>query len=199
MKNFKKALSVILALVMVVSVFAACGNDKKSEKSKEEDTTKAKTEEKITGTELLVGAWKTYVSEDEISFPLIVTFDKDGSAHVEFNQDCYKELLNLLVNKALEEGGFNSLSASEKLAFFEELGVTNLNEAKQALYDIYAGDVSFDTLHKLYNFDGSWTLVDDVLTVDINGDTITVNTNLTDGEESFTVTYDGMTLDFAKV
>ena len=115
MKKTVKILSIVLALVIVIGCFAACG-DKKND-TKAEKPTKAQTEETVTGEKLLVGAWKTHLESEGYNFPLVLTFKDDGTAFIEFSRDGYEEFINSAVEQLLEEEGFNNFTDEQKEHF----------------------------------------------------------------------------------
>lgn len=146
MKMFAKILCLIMALAMMVSCFAACGDDKKEEPKDgasvsdkedkndkvdidDEDEEEEEEEEESSSSkdpeDLIIGEWsgKADMSESigtdsEAIVKVNIEFKKDGTYVLEFNKKDYKKVMLEAMEAALDEQGY-----TEK-EFEEESGMT---------------------------------------------------------------------------
>lgn len=183
MKNLRKILSLVLALVMVVSLFAACGD--KAEEPKKEDK-EPKTEKVLTAEDHLLGKWNTVLEAEGMKIPLVFTFEKDGVAKIELTEEGYNEFVNQMVDMMFEDEGFNDLTAEQQEAVFVELGVANMADFKKMMADELSAGMPIEELQADFNMEGTWVLDGDNLTVEADGDTLVAETGLSKGEKTIT-------------
>ena len=206
MSKLLKISSAILALIMVVSLFAACGNktetdvddnDKKIE-DKVEKEEEEETEPVLTAEDVLVGKWNAETIIEDVAFVLNVTFEADGSAKMEYPEESYNKYVDTLVENILKEQGVNDFNDEQKAAYAAALGVTTFAEVKEYFVNMMAGEMPYEELAAEFDLTGTWELDGDKLTLTLDEDVIVSETALSKGEETFTMILEEQELTFTK-
>ncbi len=181
MKKFSKLFAALLALIMMLSVFTACGGDKKDGKAKDDE------EEVLTGEDLLIGKWNATFEEDDLTLTVQFVFNEDGEGELTLPQSSYDDFIDQMVDMALDE------YSEEELA---EEGIVS----EEYFRDYFESEYTYDLVASEFDLYFTWELDEDELIIENeDGDTMTADTELSEGEKSFIlIGDDGTELELTK-
>lgn len=217
MKNILKLLSAILALLMVFSLFTACGSDtskdvdepevedvdekedEDEDEEEEEEETEEETEPVITAADVLVGNWEAKTIIESADFILNLNFAADGTLKMEHTEENYEQYVALLVENIFEENNFDALTDEGKSLFYAQFGATTYEETFQFFCDMMKTEMPYDQIAAEFNLTGTWTIEGDTLKIDIDGDELVAETSLSSGVEAFNLTIAEYVLECTKL
>ena len=204
MKKLSKLMALLLSLLIILSLFAACGDDKENkttEMPSHEGTSAEK--DNPTGENLLIGVWGTdYITQTNFS-PIVMqyTFEKDGTWHSTIAKEVYDIMIEQTSENLMSNTNLDPDTLYEKIAEMgyniEELDIRDILEI---LATKSYGD--YDSWVSEYQFTGTWTLDGDTLTIETDdGGISTAETKLSKGKTTFTLVDEdgGAELDFTKI
>ena len=193
MKMFAKILCLIMALAMMVSCFAACGDDKKEEtkdgasvsdkedkndkeeEDEDEDEKPSKKPSSDDPEDLIIGEWsgKADMSESigtdsKAIVKVNIEFKKDGTYVLEFNKKDYKKVMLEAMEAALDEQGYTEEKFKEESGMTLEEYVEDTMEtvelSGEGEYEIDGDVITIEGEDGEYEFSGK-----NKLTIDCNG------------------------------
>ena len=110
MKKLSKLIALLLSLLMILSLFAACGDDKKDDDDKED---KSVSDEKdkddkdedvaVSAEDMLIGEWECEMEEDDLTIVMTFDFLKNNTVETSFSKDSYNELVDKYVAETMAE------------------------------------------------------------------------------------------------
>lgn len=197
MKMFAKILCLIMALAMMVSCFAACGDDKKEETK--EDTSVSDKEDKNDkediddedeeeeeedeedyedDAERIIGKWdgkvdlSGVIGSDIDLISVKAEFKKSGKYAFEIDEDEYKDALIKAIKAGLKEEDMTEDDFEEENGMsveeYVEEGMSSTSLDVEGTYEIDGNDITFDVGEGTFEFDG-----DDEFTLDWDGEIYT--------------------------
>lgn len=136
-----------------------------------------KEELKVTNIDLLLGTWDSTVDVDGLPIRIQFEFSIFGkTVNVDFTKDSYDNMLEKAVEINL------SKVTDEELA---EAGFADRAEYEKELRAYLIAELPYDELRSMFQSTGRWELIGDKLTIVIDGETMTANTQLSDDVRSF--------------
>ena len=175
MKKLSKLMALLLSLLMIVSLFAACGDDKKGE---EGETTTAVT---LKGEDLLLGKWDAKYELDEIALVIVFDFIKGGTVELSMPKENYDNMVKQSMDSYSDED-------------IADLGFATREEAEAAFKEYY----SYEELVSAFETRGEWELDGDTLTIKLSDETMVIDTKLSEGVDSFKYADDDGAMTFTK-
>ena len=201
MKKLSKLMALLLSLLMIVSLFTACGEEKKEnndEKKEKTSETADKKEDKLTGKELLIGDWKAEFEIESYTLYLMFNFKEDGTFQTYFTKEFYNKYIDTVVE--MNTTGITELTDEEII----EHGYASREEFIEAIRESYAQEFPYEDIEAEFSFSGTWELDSDTLTIITINETGEENepkfieTKLSNGVESFEFSDDEGTIKFTK-
>ena len=185
MKKLSKLIALLLSLLMILSLFAACGDDKKDDDDKED---KSVSDEKdkddkdedvaVSAEDMLIGEWECEMEEDGLTIVMTFDFIKNNTVETSFSKDSYNELVDKYVAETMAE------VTDEEI---EEEGFASREEAEEFIREMMLEELPYDDFAAEFEMEGTWELDGDTLTVEIDGDPVTAETDLSDGGTTITL------------
>ena len=185
MKKLSKLIALLLSLLMILSLFAACGDDKKDDDDKED---KSVSDEKdkddkdedvaVSAEDMLIGEWECEMEEDGLTIVMTFDFLKNNTVETSFSKDSYNELVDKYVAETMAE------VTDEEI---EEEGFASREEAEEFIREMMLEELPYDDFAAEFEMEGTWELDGDTLTVEIDGDPVTAETDLSDGGTTITL------------
>ena len=185
MKKLSKLMALLLSLLMILSLFAACGDDKKDDDDKED---KSVSDEKdkddkdedvaVSAEDMLIGEWECEMEEDDLTIVMTFDFLKNNTVETSFSKDSYNELVDKYVAETMAE------VTDEEI---EEEGFASREEAEEFIREMMLEELPYDDFAAEFEMEGTWELDGDTLTVEIDGDPVTAETDLSDGGTTITL------------
>ena len=185
MKKLSKLIALLLSLLMILSLFAACGDDKKDDDDKED---KSVSDEKdkddkdedvaVSAEDMLIGEWECEMEEDALTIVMTFDFLKNNTVETSFSKDSYNELVDKYVAETMAE------VTDEEI---EEEGFASREEAEEFIREMMLEELPYDDFAAEFEMEGTWELDGDTLTVEIDGDPVTAETDLSDGGTTITL------------
>ena len=208
MKNLSKLMALLLSLLMILSLFAACGDDKKDDDDKEdtsvsdekdkddkdEDEDKEDKKDKnnkkddededededdsASAEDMLIGEWVYEDEIDGVTYVVNFSFAKDGTFETSLDENSYE----FVIDQALEE-----TMADVTDEEIEEEGFTSRKEAEEYVREMLMEELSYEDIAAEFEMSGEWELDGDTLTIEIDGGgTSTAETKLSKGVTKIT-------------
>lgn len=189
MKKLSKLIALLLSLLMILSLFAACGDDKKDDDDKEDKSVSDekdkddKDEDKdedvaVSAEDMLIGEWECEMEEDGLTIVMTFDFLKNNTVETSFSKDSYNELVDKYVAETMAE------VTDEEI---EEEGFASREEAEEFIRKMMLEELPYDDFAAEFEMEGTWELDGDTLTVEIDGDPVTAKTDLSDGGTTITL------------
>jgi len=201
MKKLSKLMALLLSLLMIMSLFAACGDDKKDDDKKDEETKVSadkdndkdedededkkndkedEKDEAISAEDMLIGDWERETVVEALTYVTIFTFDEDGTVEVTLSEDCYDEIIESGVEESMAELTDEDIASD---------GFESREDAEEFIREYLMEELPYDYLAAEFEMSGTWELDGDTLTVEFDGEPKTTETDLSDG--GTTITFDG--------
>ena len=179
MKKVSKLMALLLSLLMILSLFAACGDDKKSD-----ETITTESEANLAGEDLLIGKWNVITTYgEEQSYALSITFNKDGTISSSFTQNDYDYFIEQLVKNRMSKVTDNDIT---------EAGFATKEEAEEHLRELFKETNSYENVASYWDLSGEWSFEDNILLIEFDGGGEVYNeTTLDAGTTTFTLYNDG--------
>ena len=207
MKKLSKLMALLLSLLMILSLFAACGDDKKDDDDKEdasvsdekdkdnkdEDEDEDEDEDvAVSAEDMLIGEWECEMEEDGFSIIMTFNFYDDNTVETSFTKDSYDDLVDVYVAEAMAD------VTDEEI---EEEGFASREEAEEYVREMMIEELPYEDMAAEFEMEGTWELDGDDLTVEIDGEPVTAETDLSDGGTTITlvVSEDGDEIELKKV
>ena len=185
MKKLSKLIALLLSLLMILSLFAACGDDKKDDDDKEDksvsdekDKDDKDEDEAVSAEDMLIGEWECEMEEDGLTIVMTFDFLKNNTVETSFSKDSYNELVDKYVAETMAE------VTDEEI---EEEGFASREEAEEFIREMMLEELPYDDFAAEFEMEGTWELDGDTLTVEIDGDPVTAETDLSDGGTTITL------------
>ena len=185
MKKLSKLMALLLSLLMILSLFAACGDDKKDDDDKEDksvsdekDKDDKDEDEAVSAEDMLIGEWECEMEEDGLTIVMTFDFLKNNTVETSFSKDSYNELVDKYVAETMAE------VTDEEI---EEEGFASREEAEEFIREMMIEELPYDDFAAEFEMEGTWELDGDTLTVEIDGDPVTAETDLSDGGTTITL------------
>ena len=190
MKKLSKLMALLLSLLMILSLFAACGDDKKDkDKKKDEEEDEAASAE-----DMLIGEWETSVDTGAGAYlNLSLIFEDDGTAYFNLSKKNYNKMIDEFIASELDGVTDEDIEAE---------GFASREEAEEYVREMIEAEVPYEDIAAQFEASFTWELDGDTLTIETDdGGISTAETKLSKGKTTFTlVDEDGGTeLDFTKI
>lgn len=176
MKKLSKLMALLLSLLMIASLFTACGDGKKDDDSKKEDSGESA---KLTGEDLLIGDWELDATVGGIKLHMQLTFNEDGTTKSSFTEKDYNDMIEA----------------------YAELQADNAMFTKEDLIEMLKSQMPYESFSAQFDkSSGIWELDGDTLTFSLGTDAeaLTAETKLSEGEKTITVESDGEIITLTK-
>ena len=164
MKKLSKLMALLLSLLMILSLFTACGDSKKDDEK----------EENLTGKDLLIGNWDAEFVDSEDYITYTMKFKDDGTGEIYLTEANYEA--------AIEEAAKYNMDILDEEELAEE-GIETLEDCKAVLRE----ETPYEEIASDIESSFTWELDGDTLTIEAeDGDIATAETKLSEGKKSMT-------------
>ena len=216
-------MALLLSLLMILSLFAACGDDKKDDddkddtsvsdekdkddKDEDEDEDEDKDDKKdkdnkkdeeedeaASAEDMLIGEWETSVDTGAGAYlNLSLIFEDDGTAYFYLTKKSYDKMMDEIISTQMADVTDEEIEAE---------GFASREEAEEFVREMLEEEMPYVDTAAEFEDDFTWELDGDTLTIETDdGGISTAETKLSKGKTTFTlVDEDGGTeLDFTKI
>ena len=220
MKKLSKLLALLLSLLMILSLFAACGDDKKDDDDKDDtsvsdekdkddkdedededkddkkdkDNKKDEEEEAISAEDMLIGEWETSVDTGAGAYlDLSLIFEDDGTAYFYLTKKSYDKMMDEIILTQMADVTDEEIEAE---------GFASREEAEEFVREMLEEEMPYEDTAAEFEDDFTWELDGDTLTIETDdGGISTAETKLSKGKTTFTLVDEdgGAELDFTKI
>lgn len=209
MKKLSKLIALLLSLLMILSLFAACGDDKKDDDDKEDKSVSDekdkdnKNDDKyedededvaVSAEDMLIGEWETSVDTGAGAYlNLSLIFEDDGTAYFYLTKKSYDKMMDEIISTQMADVTDEEIEAE---------GFASREEAEEFVREMLEEEMPYVDTAAEFEDDFTWELDGDTLTIETDdGGISTAETKLSKGKTTFTlVDEDGGTeLDFTKI
>ena len=193
MKKLSKLMALLLSISMILSLFAACGDDKKTADNNKNNDNASVSDEKDAGSQggkgsakdVLIGEWETKVEFESISINLSLVFENDGTAYFNLSEKNFNKLIDEIV-KIKMEGITDEEIAAE--------GLASRKDAEAFVKEALLEEFTYESFVETYvpKDKATWKLDGNKLTVESkNIGVSTAKTKLSKGKTTFTLINEG--------